>query len=145
MKRPPTLDPQRLHIAHHELGHWIAWNAYPTVGTKDIQVWGYGRNAEGHVTPGTDGRLRNQQQCRDFLIGLLAGREADAYYCTRAGIRFNPTHSKADLRAFRRIHKHEWVRDVAATEFRTLAREIVHANWSHIVRLAPTLARRGHL
>jgi hypothetical protein len=147
LRRPkpdPVSDPVRLHVAHHELGHYTAWEALG-IGTTEIRIWGYGDNTEGLVTPATPGRLRNQQECHNFLIGLLAGREADLRYCRRAGIRFREARSKADLRAFRRIHKHEWARGTDAGEFRTLARDLVHEHWGDIVRLAPKLAERGRL
>lgn len=141
----PQLDPVRLHVAHHELGHKIAWDVLG-VGTQSIKVWGYGRNTEGAVVNGTADRLlRDPEECRSVLIGLLAGREADMHYCTQVGIRFNPTHSKADMQAFRRIHKHQWVRGIPVAELERLARTLILDHWADITRLAPLLAEQGHL
>lgn len=137
------IDPFRLHVAAHELGHMITWEVLG-LAVKEALVWGHGTEAEGRVRL-NDQRLRNPAECRDYLFGLLAGREADIQWCRTTGRTFHPHTCSGDLKVFRAMRKHQWVSDIPDAEFRANARGLVLTHWRRITRLAPVLARRGSL
>jgi len=138
-------DPWRLHCAAHELGHMLVWQA-SGFEVHSIAVDGYGSDVQGWTRLTKAGKnLFDQQRCRDYLVGLLAGREADIQWARHSGRPFRERHSKADLKTFRQIHRHWWMRGVPVEELRDQARAAVLDQWSSIVRLAPRLAARGEL
>lgn len=141
MKQPP--DPQRLHVAHHELGHYTTWYALG-FNIVEIRVQGHGEDTDGYVSLGRP-RLATPERVRAYLVGLLAGRESDLRYCTQTGAKFREYHSSSDLRVFRRLHRHRWARDTTASELRAEACAAVRGNWDRIERLAVRLAERGTL
>jgi hypothetical protein len=142
--QPTELDTYRLHVAIHELGHYVAWNSLPGARIISVRVWGHGTRTAGY----TDAWLPDDDHGaldRGYLIGLLAGHEAALIHREITGIRFAPGCSGdyAAFRSVRRRHKpsRQWTRH----ELRTAARHLVRAHWPQIEKLAPRLARRGHL
>lgn len=136
-------DPWRLHCAAHELGHALAWRSLG-FEVRSTTVTGSGSSVSGETRLTNESKnLHNPQRCRDYLVGLLAGREADILWARHAGRPFRERHSSADLQVYRKIHRHEWVKDISDRELRCEATRLVKASWSQIVRLAPRLAQHG--
>ena len=138
-------DPWRLHCAAHELGHHVVWTQLGFEVTQ-VAVTGRGRDVEGQ-TRLSDGakNLTSPDRCRDYLIGLLAGREADIRWARHTGRRYRECHSQGDLAVYRQVRRHEWVRDLSDRQLRDQAKRLVAAEWARIVRLTPQLARDGHI
>jgi hypothetical protein len=141
----PSDDPWRLHCAAHELGHHLTWTALG-FSTRSVHVTGSGDNVEGETRLTNEGNnLDTPQRCRDYLVGLLAGREADILWARHAGRPFRERHSASDLKVYRKIRRHAWAKDTSDHQFRTEATRLVRAHWNQIVRLAPQLAESGRL
>lgn len=141
MTRP--LDPQRLRVAAHELGHYLVWTQ-AGIPIKTIWIAGRGDAAAGNVeVPRMN--ARNNTQYRAFVVGILAGREADKRWCREHDLEVDETRFRSDMKRFRRLRKDPSIRDVTAAELQAEARQLVNTNWRRINRLIPTLARRGHL
>lgn len=136
-------DPWRLHCAAHELGHMLVWqaNGFDITG---ITVTGHGSDVEGATLLTQESKsLHTPDRCRLYLVGLLAGREADIRWAKHVGRPFRERHSGHDLRAFRDIHRHEWVCGIPAGELRAQAGIAVAGLWGQILMMAPILARKG--
>lgn len=138
-------DPWRLGVAIHELGHWFAWKDLPGTRIVRVRVTGTGRDAEGRVTvkwPTNDAGATD----RGYLVGLLAGAEADRLHHERTGHPLRRDGWAHDLKAFtdcRRAHapSRRW----SESELRRDAHRLVLARWHEIQKLAPRLARTGRL
>lgn len=138
------LDPQRLRVAAHELGHYLAWQA-ADLDIQRIYVAGTGVEAHGKVRIRRQ-KVRDPEQARAYLVGMLAGREADIRWCEHNDLEWHEHTSNGDMKAYRSLHRRiDWVRDVTDREFRAEAHRFIVANWSKITRLAPKLAERGRL
>lgn len=136
-------DPQRLRVAAHELGHYLTWTQ-AGLPIKTIWVAGRGDEAAGNVeVPRMT--ARDDTQYRAYVVGVLAGRQADMRWCREHDLEFHEYRFRSDMKVYRRLRRDHSVRDITDAELTTEARQIVNANWRHIIRLAPTLARRGHL
>lgn len=136
-------DPWRLHCAAHELGHQIVWT---TLGftVRSTTITGGGSNVEGTTRLANESKnLHSPQRCHDYLVGLLAGREADILWARHAGRPFQERHSVEDLRAYRKIRRHEWAKGTSDRQFRGEATRLVRAHWKRIVQLTPQLAQHG--
>ncbi|GLW95431.1 hypothetical protein [Actinokineospora globicatena] len=146
MSYEPAHDPHRLAVATHELGHFIVWSALPGVHIEHVRVWGRGLATEGRV------RVRwpkgdTEVIVRGYLVGLLAGREADRIHHDRPDApRYREGGCAADMATFRRVRRqHEPSRLIPEAELRTEAARLIRANWARIERLALQLAARGHI
>ncbi|PPK65767.1 hypothetical protein V5P93_000346 [Actinokineospora auranticolor] len=143
--QPPDLDPHRLQVAIHELGHYIAWRDLPGAGIRAVRVTGHGRHTEGITTvdwPTDD----NGALDHGYLVGLLAGREADLFHKPHSTIPYDPRGCAFDLGLFRRVRRrHQPSRQWSEHDLRASARALIRAHWAEIQRLAPRLARRGRL
>lgn len=137
------IDPYRLVVAAHELGHLIAWQR-AGLHINEIRVLGTGEQAEGYVDLGRQ-RIRDADQARGYLVGLLAGREAGNRWCEQAGMRHHEHTCADDMRSFQRLRRHELARHFTDTALRHDAWALVLAQWEQITRLAPRLARHGWL
>jgi hypothetical protein len=137
------IDPQRLCVAAHELGHYIAWRK-AGIRIKSIRVAGTGTSVAGNVHIGRQ-KLGSPKQAHAYLVGILAGPEADQRWCQHNGLTVHQHTWAADMDSFAECRKHEWTRRTPDIEFRAAARRLVAANWREVVRLAPQLAQRGHL
>ncbi|MCP2242728.1 hypothetical protein [Lentzea aerocolonigenes] len=137
------IDPYRLAVAVHELGHLIAWQR-AGLHINEIRVFGTGERAEGYVDLGRQ-RIRDTDQARAYLVGLLTGREAEVRWCELSGMRHHDYTSEPDMRSFRRLRRHKLARHLTDAELRHDARALVRAQWEQITRLAPRLARCGWL
>lgn len=139
----PTIDPQRLRVAVHELGHALVWKAggYPPTG---IRVHGRGDTACGEVTIGRV-RVADVDAVRSYFAGLLAGRLADQLWCDQTGQRFRDHTCYSDLASFRVQRRTELGRQVSRAEATAAARTLVRSHWARIVRLAPRLATAGRI
>jgi len=138
------IDPHRLRVAAHELGHYLAWQD-AGITPAAIVVEGYGEEAHGHVETGRT-RLTTTEQASAYLVGLLAGREAELIWCTKYGLRYHPhTFDTGDGPRFRKLRRHKLVRAITDGEFQSGAQRLVQGHWPRIERLAPRLALRGHL
>ena len=137
------LDPRRLEVAAHELGHAIAWKEAGLAATA-IRVLGHGDRAQGYV------RIENRliydaDAARAYLAGLLAGREAGIRWCEENGLTHYEHTCHTDLNNFRQQRRTPLGRQVSVGQARATARLIVRANWCLIVRLAPRLALQGRI
>jgi hypothetical protein len=142
-KRDPASDPQRLRVAAHELGHYLTWTQ-AGLPIKTIWIAGRGDEAAGNVeVPRMT--ARDDTQYRAYVVGILAGRQADMRWCRENDLEFHEYRFRSDMRSFRRFRKKPYIRDVSNAELQAEARQVVNVNWPRIVRLTPTLARRGHL
>lgn len=139
----PNLDTQRLRVAAHELGHFLAWQQ-ADMQITDVWVRGHGPDATGRVELSGRG-CRDATQAHAYLVGLLAGRAADKRWCAQHDLEHDPAHSRGDLREFRHQRRHPWVRDLSDADLAADADHLVRAEWRHIERLTPALARQGHL
>ena len=137
------LDPRRLSVAAHELGHYIAWRD-ADIHIKSIVVTGVGDAAEGNVHIGRQ-EMKSPEQAWAYLVGLLAGPAADRLWCQRNSLTVHPRTWAGDMKSFNKCRKHEWTSRTPVRKFEAAARELVAANWHEIERLAPRLAQRGHL
>ncbi|WP_026425037.1 hypothetical protein [Actinokineospora inagensis] len=139
-------DPHRLAVAHHELGHYVVWNTLPGVRIREVRITGRGSGVEGWVRvdwPDDDTEVID----RGYLVGLLAGREADRVHHRTPG---TPAYREAgcvhDMRAFRRARRlHAPSRALPEHRLRAEAERLVRARWDQITHLAPDLAARGRL
>jgi len=138
-----ALDPHRLTVSAHELGHAIAWSA---AGMPIVDIWvkGHGEQAHGYVR--LDGRkLRDAAEARDYLVGMLAGRAASIRWCDEHGLTHHEHTCADDLASFRKSRQHPWVRDIPDREFHAAARLVVRQHWPRIIRRAPQLSCRGSI
>jgi hypothetical protein len=136
-------DPQRLRVAAHELGHYLTWTQ-AGLPIKTIWVAGRGDEAAGNVeVPRMT--ARDDIQYRAYVVGVLAGRQADMRWCREHDLEVHEYRFRSDMKVYRRLRRDRRVRDVTDAELTAEARQIVNANWRRIIRLAPTLARHGHL
>ena len=136
-------DPWRLHCGAHELGHALTWRALG-FEVRSTTVTGSGSNVSGETRLANESKnLHNPQRCRDYLVGLLAGREADILWAKHAGRPFRERHSSGDMQVYKKIRRHEWVKDIGDRELRREATRLVKANWSQIVGLTSRLAQHG--
>lgn len=137
------LDQTRLHrllTAHHELGHAVVFQALGITVTG-VEVI---NEAHGVTTTDSDDPFATPEQTRAYLVGALAGREADLRWFDVYGYDgFDESSCADDLAYFRKHRRHEFVRDIPDSEFRSEARRLVRAHWGRITRLAPRLAERG--
>lgn len=137
------LDPIRLSVAAHELGHMVTWE-HAGFRIQTIRVTGRGTSTQGlvHVDRGL---LRDPGEVRAWLVGLLAGREAEQRWCDQTGSAFIEAGSGEDLAQFRKWRRHEWARRLTERELRIEARQCIRTRWRQIVRLTPRLAHAGRL
>lgn len=137
-------DPHRLVAAAHELGHAIVWRVSGFTVTE-IWVKGRGLAAHGHVwLAQTDDQIHTVTAERHIQAGLLAGREAQRCWCDHTGepIAFN---CDVDDAEYRRRRRTTLGRLISRNEVRATANRLVRTHWHTITRLAPHLARTGHL
>lgn len=140
------LDPVRLMVAAHELGHAVVWSA-TGMRVESIAVTGHGRDTEGRVRLADRAHLSNAADCRGYLLGMLAGREAEIRWCEATSTRPIADGCAEDRREFGYMYRRrrQWgVTDTRAA-LRTQARHLVRAHWPTIARLTPRLAHRGSL
>lgn len=140
------LDPVRLMVAAHELGHAVVF-LVTGLRIESIQVTGHGRRTEGFVDVADNARLSSTADCRSYLLGMLAGREAGDRWCQVTGTGPFADGCAEDLRAFRYQYRRRrpWGVTESRAELRNQTRQLVRQHWPIIARLAPRLARRGSL
>lgn len=138
-----ALDPQRLRVAAHELAHYFGYLA-ANLDIVHVKVWDYGTRAAGNVTT-VERDPDNPGEYRAYLVGLLAGREADQLWCARNGLRYSDHTSTEDRSLFKKYRRDEWARGVSDAAFRAQARRLVLVNWRQITRLTPGLAEHGQI
>jgi hypothetical protein len=137
------LDPRRLEVAAHELGHLIAYQ-HAGLAVRAIRITGRGEDARGAVRLDPRG-ARTAEQARGYLVGLLAGRVAALRWCHEHGPQFREHVARTDRALYREFRRHPWVREVPDAHFQAAAHDLIHAHWSHITRQASRLAREGRL
>ena len=140
------VDPVRLMVAAHELGHAAVWSA-TGMRVELIEVTGHGLRTQGTVQLANNARLSSAADCRSYLVGMLAGREAEDRWCTVTGTRPVADGCADDRRAFGYMYRRRrpWGVTETRAELRAQARQLVRQHWPTIARLAPRLARRGSL
>nr|WP_042190905.1 hypothetical protein [Kibdelosporangium sp. MJ126-NF4] len=140
------IDPHRLQVAVHELGHWVVWRTIPGARVVTVHLTGHGRGTEGTVEVDWAKSEQSPEANRAYLAGLLAGREADALWAEATGTRQDTSGCSHDLAVYHRVRRtHPPSGQFTTTEIRVHARRLVRASWNEITRLAPRLATRGHL
>lgn len=137
------IDPYRLVVAAHELGHLVGYQL-AGLTIHEVRVLGEGDAAEGYVRLDPRG-ARGAHQARAYMVGLLAGRVAGVRWCELHGVAHRDDACTTDRTLYRRFRTHPLVRDVPDAEFRAAAQQLVRTHWPRIARLAPRLARRGWL
>jgi hypothetical protein len=139
------IDPDRLRCAFHELGHVIGWR-HAGITIKRVRVTGQGKHADGEVITGRQ-YMATVEQAEKYLIGLLAGPEAEIMWCALNKVRYQEHTAEGDmetLRKWRRNNPH-FPKAITTTKLCRAARSLVQAKWSEIEQLAPRLASRGRL
>lgn len=140
--RDEGIDPALLTVAAHELGHAFAHKAAGIKVTK-IAVSGVGDDARGQVRTQVI-EDPTDAQVEGWLVGFLAGREADHLWCDSHGL-----HLRGKSRFCTDMSLWQEHRRLAPklTESRASARarRIVLDHWSEIVHLAPALAVNGRI
>ena len=143
---PPGLDPRRAHVAAHELGHLVVWERVPGARIVTVRVRGKGNNSDGYVEVDWPKHYDTPDMVRGYLVGMMAGREADLIWCELSGMRHYPDTCADDLAAVRKARRrHAPSRQWTESELAREARTLVRARWGRILRLVPKLARTGHL
>lgn len=141
------LDPRRLLVAAHELGHVVAMRA-AHIGITEVRVGGHGERVYGFVRPNNsddEAAIQDPHRARACLATHLAGYYAESAWCKRHGLPFNASASDADVRVFNKRRKHAALTGVTTDQIKADARRLVRAQWGYILRNAPKLARRGWL
>ena len=143
MTTSTELDPHRLLVAAHELAHAIGFRR-AGIELTAIRVWGRGQTTQGHVDI-VQYQVHTVPAARAYLAGLLAGREASLRWCEENGLPFQEHTCSTDLANFRRQRRTDLGRQVSKGAALADARSLVRTHWPRIVRLAPRLARAGHI
>lgn len=143
-----TVDQRRLMVAIHEMGHALTWHR-AGFQIKTIRVRGRSNGTTGYVDLDNQPN-RTPEEARDYLIGLLAGREAEHEWCRITGQSSDAYGSSTDLAIYRRYRKYDcanerWVAHLSDGEFRAAARKVINARWSQVVHLANQLAQHGRI
>ncbi|SDD94892.1 hypothetical protein [Actinokineospora iranica] len=138
------LDPDRLNVAFHEIGHLTVWETLPGARVLAVKVTGKGNGTEGLV------HMRWPKNApeidRGYLVGRLAGSEADRLRCDQTGDRPDTAGWGHDMADFRRVRRqHEPSRQWTEAELRAEARRLLLAQLPRAQRRALQLARYGHL
>jgi hypothetical protein len=131
-------------VAAHELGHWEVWKGLPGARVVRVRIWGSPTNPEGHTE--MDWSRAGEDCDRGFLVGLLAGEEADKLWARathRPRMRSGSSHDMAAFRDVRRKHKPS--RQWSESHLRSEAQRLLIARWDDLVQRVPKLARTGHL
>jgi len=142
------LDPHRLMIALHEVGHLIVWQALPGVRITDVALTGKGSlwSVKGHVSVDWTGAADTEEVGHGYLVGLLAGHAADRIRCEHTGDQIDTSGCADDFHHYRRArwnHKpsRQWSRATILAD----ARRALLANLPRLHRDALRLARTGRL
>lgn len=138
------IDPQRLVIAAHELGHAIVWRAS---GFTIREIWIKGRGDSAHGWCGlTDANAHHTPQGElGYQAGLLGAAEAQHRWCSETGVPFDENACREDYTNLRTRAKDQLGRQIKRSAATAEARRIIRANWRRIVLLTPKLAAHGSL
>jgi hypothetical protein len=131
------IDPDDLITAAHELGHAVCAYAHG-VGVTSITL--------GLTTldlPDDDDEF-TPQHWRAYLVGCMAGYEAEVLWARRVGGTADKRQSGLDMRNFRTYRRRGRI-DITEGQARRAARVAVKRNWGRIRRLAPVLAIEGSI
>jgi hypothetical protein len=137
-------DLHRMATAAHELGHAYAWKH---AGFQIVRVWIKGQGPRAHGFTELDGK-ENQtaEEEAAYLVGLLAGRVAEEFWCDANRVRLNlDDRCKVDMRQYKKVRREKWIRHISDREFRNRATVLVRANWGLIERHIPELSSRGRI
>lgn len=140
-----AIDPHRLRVAAHELGHAIAWHA---TGFQVAEIWirGQGPSVHGHVwLDHTDDELTTVELERRYQAGLHAGRLAEQRWCEENDLCFGEHTCTQDMDILRNRRRREPGCLVPAGQAMGDAQRLIRVKWSRIARLTPALAAAGSL
>lgn len=137
-----TLDPYLLLGAAHELGHAVSARHHRIPVTAITLDTATGAGLTELDLPRDDDAL-TEAQWRGWLIGCWAGWEAEVLWGRWHDGGASRRTCKQDIANFRR-HRHR-APGLSESEARSTARTILRADWSRVKRLAPLLARHGHV
>lgn len=138
------IDPHRLVVAAHELGHAIVWAASGFT-ISEIWVKGHGDGVHGWVSlANPDDHYTPEGEC-GYQAGLLAAGEAERRWCDQVGMAFDGSGCRDDYAKLRKRTRTKLGSQVRRSAARSEAQRLVRVHWKRIVRLAPTLAVRGSL
>lgn len=135
----PELDPALLIVAAHELGHAVVAIA---LGITVLSIEVDRRAYTGMTQIDFHDDTCTAEQLRGALIGSLAGFEAERRWCQRHGGQALRRCSRVDFRNFARNCRRV---DLSEAVARSHARATLARHWAQIERLAPELARHGHV
>lgn len=144
MTTPDDIDPQRLVIAAHELGHAFVWRAS---GFRIRTIWikGYGDRVHGFVTLDNPDDHQTLDGERGYQAGLLGAGEAQRRWCSETGQKFDESGCRDDYTTLRKRAKDKLGKQIPRSAATTEAQRLVRAHWPRIVLLTPLLATRGSL
>nr|WP_042190903.1 hypothetical protein [Kibdelosporangium sp. MJ126-NF4]CEL19682.1 hypothetical protein [Kibdelosporangium sp. MJ126-NF4]CTQ94518.1 hypothetical protein [Kibdelosporangium sp. MJ126-NF4] len=140
------LDPHRLQAAAHELGHLRVWRA-AGITVAYAKITGHGPDVSGRAHTGRQ-TLTTLDQARAYLVGLLAGEQAEIIWCDQNGTRYNDTAAVGDMEryhTFRRRYHATLPPSFTLTDLKRDAAAAVRKQWRAIERQIPTLARNGRI
>jgi hypothetical protein len=137
-------DPHRLAVSAHEAGHAVIWKA---AGFTIVDLWVTGHGPRAHGYTELDGKkCATADEFAAYLVGLLAGREAEARWCDANRLRVDlDDHCAIDMKRFRKGRKERGVRHITDDQFKDRAAKLVIDNWRKIETLAPRLCERGRV
>lgn len=139
------VDPHRLAIAAHELGHAIVWRA---VGFDIDEIWikGHGLATHGHVwIVQTEEQIRTTADEHAVQTGLLAGLEAQLRWCHAHSLPTATVRADTDMTLYHQRRRTRLGRDVDPAAVRDDTRRLLHQHWNTLTRLVPVLATAGRL
>lgn len=137
------IDPQRLQRAVHEVGHYLVWRELPGARIRQVRLTRGGGHVDVDWPSGDTPAL-----VQGYLVGMIAGREADKVWCARTtGVWHDPATCAQDMAAIRKAQRRhrpsrQWTDSELATEAQ---RRLLRVGWGEIERLARSLARTGRL
>lgn len=139
-----TLNPARLVVAAHELGHGLVWH------TADFPVgklWIRGDDDDsmrGFTELGGN-TISSTERMVEYLVGLLAGHIAGERWRDEYRVRGRMHSNVGDEDTYRQMMRHDISKPIRRNEVVRIAERAVTTHWCDIERLAPLLAERGTL
>jgi hypothetical protein len=135
------LDPDLLIVAAHELGHAVLASAYG-ITVVSIEVDRAAYTGLTRRDPGLNYDRCSIEVLRAGLLGDVAGFEAERMWGARHGGHVDRAGSTTDLTQFARYRRRA---DLTTAGARGQARFVLRQHWATVERLAPRLARHGHV
>jgi hypothetical protein len=139
-----TLNPARLVVAAHELGHGLIWKAadFP-VGS--LWIRGESDDWMRGATEMGGNLIRDTEHMAEYLVGLLAGHIAGERWRDEYRVRERMHGNVGDEATYRQMMRADMSQPLRRADLTLTAQRAVSVHWGEIERLAPLLAERGTL